>query len=343
MLSFVLYTLITLFFSYLGVRVGLRQRLSTWTRGAMHGGDAPPKLLDTSVIIDGRILEIVQAGFVDGRLIVPKFVLRELQTIADSVDGLKRGRGRRGLEVLSQLRDISQSLEVLDRDVPERDVDSKLVVLARDMGAHILTNDFNLNRVASLQGVKILNINQLANALKAVVIPGEAMAVTIVKDGKELNQGVGISRRRRGNRQSRRTMRSKRSYRGRSGIGIADGGRAHDLRQGEALKSMAPTRVTAILAAAGRGARLGMRKQLHELEGKPVAAWSLATIASCAIVTDVVIACEADEREAFARPGSLARRRQKCARGRCRRRAPARFGLCRVARGSGRHGDRDRA
>jgi uncharacterized protein YacL len=157
----------------------------------MHGGDAPPKLLDTSVIIDGRILEIVQAGFVDGRLIVPKFVLRELQTIADSVDSLKRGRGRRGLEVLSQLRDVSQSLEVLDRDVPERDVDSKLVVLARDMGAHILTNDFNLNRVASLQGVKILNINELANALKAVVIPGETMSVTIVKDGKEQNQGVG--------------------------------------------------------------------------------------------------------------------------------------------------------
>jgi uncharacterized protein YacL len=93
--------------------------------------------------------------------------------------------------VLSQLRDISQSLEVLDRDVAERDVDSKLVVLARDMGAHILTNDFNLNRVASLQGVKILNINELANALKAVVIPGESMSVTIVKDGKEQNQGVG--------------------------------------------------------------------------------------------------------------------------------------------------------
>ena len=191
LLGFVIYTLITMFFSYLGVRVGLRQRLSTWTRGAMHGGDAPPKLLDTSVIIDGRILEIVQAGFLDGRLIVPKFVLRELQTIADSVDSLKRGRGRRGLEVLSQLRDASQALEVLDRDVPERDVDGKLVVLARDMGAHILTNDFNLNRVASLQGVKILNINDLANALKPVVIPGEAMAVTIVKDGKEQNQGVG--------------------------------------------------------------------------------------------------------------------------------------------------------
>ncbi len=191
MLSFVLYALITMFFSYLGVRVGLRQRLSTWTRGAMHGGDAPPKLLDTSVIIDGRILEIVQAGFLDGRLIVPKFVLRELQTIADSVDALKRGRGRRGLEVLAQLRDASQSLEVLDRDVSERDVDGKLVVLARDMGAHILTNDFNLNKVASLQGVKILNINVLANALKPVVIPGEGMAVAIVKEGKEPNQGVG--------------------------------------------------------------------------------------------------------------------------------------------------------
>jgi len=143
------------------------------------------------VIVDGRILEVVDAGFIEGRLLVPKFVLKELQAIADSSDSIRRARGRRGLEVLNRLRETSGRLEVIDRDAPERDVDSKLVTLAHDLDAPILTNDYNLNRVARLQGVTILNVNELANAIKPVVLPGEEMSVSIIKDGKEQNQGVG--------------------------------------------------------------------------------------------------------------------------------------------------------
>lgn len=189
-ISFVLYALITLFFGYVGVRVGLRQRLTWWSKGAAYSSEVPPKLLDTSVIVDGRILEIVQAGFLDGRLMVPKFVLRELQLIADSADPVKRSRGRRGLEVLNKLREASAGLEISDLDAAERDVDGKLVALGRVLGAQVLTNDYNLNRVAKVQGVSVLNINELANALKPVVLPGEEMAVSIIKDGKEANQGV---------------------------------------------------------------------------------------------------------------------------------------------------------
>ncbi|MDQ6780400.1 MAG: TRAM domain-containing protein [Candidatus Eremiobacteraeota bacterium] len=192
-ISFVMYVIITLFFAYAGVRIGLRQRVSWWSRGSGSGSlgiAAPTKLLDTSVIVDGRVLEIVQAGFLDGTLLVPKFVLKELQLIADSADPVKRSRGRRGLEVLNKLRDTCKRLEISDADAPERDVDGKLVTLARTIGALILTNDYNLNRVARVQGVGVLNINELANALKPVVLPGEEMSVSIVKDGKEQNQGV---------------------------------------------------------------------------------------------------------------------------------------------------------
>lgn len=189
--SVTIYALITLFFAYTGIRIGLRQRLSSWMKSGPRDGDAPPKLLDTSVIVDGRVLEIVQAGFIEGRLLVPKFVLKELQVIADSGDAIRRARGRRGLEILNRLREASGRLEIIDQDAPERDVDSKLVTLARQMNAPILTNDYNLNRVAKLQGVTILNVNELANAIKPVVLPGEEMAVSIVKDGKEQNQGVG--------------------------------------------------------------------------------------------------------------------------------------------------------
>jgi len=189
-LSFALYAIITLFFGYVGVRVGLRHRITWWSRGAAYSSDVASKLLDTSVIVDGRVLEIVQAGFLDGRLLVPKFVLKELQLIADSADPVKRSRGRRGLEVLNKLRELSRSLEISELDAPERDVDGKLVTLARTLGAQILTNDYNLNRVARVQGVTVLNINELANALKPVVLPGEEMLVSIVKDGKEQNQGV---------------------------------------------------------------------------------------------------------------------------------------------------------
>ncbi|MDQ6767769.1 MAG: hypothetical protein M3Z41_08175 [Candidatus Eremiobacteraeota bacterium] len=189
-ISFVTNALITLFFGYFGMRVGLRQRLTWWSRGAAYSSEVPPKLLDTSVIVDGRILEIVEAGFLDGRLMVPKFVLRELQLIADSADPVKRSRGRRGLEVLNKLREISRGLEISDHDTPERDVDGKLVALGRTLGAQVLTNDYNLNRVAKVQGVAVLNINELANALKPVVLPGEEMIAKVVKDGKEPNQGV---------------------------------------------------------------------------------------------------------------------------------------------------------
>jgi uncharacterized protein YacL len=190
-ISIVIYMLITLFFAYMGIRIGLRQRLTNWMRGGLANSDAPPKLLDTSVIVDGRILEIVQAGFIEGRLLVPKFVLKELQAIADSADSIRRARGRRGLEILNRLREASGRLEVIDQDAPERDVDGKLVTVARELKAPVLTNDYNLNRVAKLQGVTILNVNELANAIKPVVLPGEEMAVNIIKDGKEQNQGVG--------------------------------------------------------------------------------------------------------------------------------------------------------
>jgi uncharacterized protein YacL len=189
-ISFVTNVLVTLFFAYFGVRLGLRQRLTWWSRGAAFSSEVAPKLLDTSVIVDGRILEIVEAGFLDGRLMVPRFVLRELQLIADSADPVKRSRGRRGLEVLNKLREISKGLEISDLDAPERDVDGKLVALGRTLGAQVLTNDYNLNRVAKVQGVSVLNINELANALKPVVLPGEEMIAKVVKDGKEPNQGV---------------------------------------------------------------------------------------------------------------------------------------------------------
>jgi uncharacterized protein YacL len=157
---------------------------------------APPRhrvLLDTSAIIDGRIADISATGFINGELIVPRFVLEELQHIADSPDVLRRNRGRRGLDMLNRMsKDSATPVSVLDidaRDVLE--VDGKLVQIAKQLNAPIITNDFNLNRVAELQGVLVLNINQLANAVKPVVLPGEEMAVHIIQQGKEINQGVG--------------------------------------------------------------------------------------------------------------------------------------------------------
>jgi uncharacterized protein YacL len=150
------------------------------------------KLLDTSAIIDGRIADICDTAFIGGTLVIPQFVLKELQLVADSPDGIKRQRGRRGLEVLDHLQKSSQvSTMISDIDFPEvKDVDSKLIELAKHMDAKIITNDFNLNKVAQLQGVPVLNINELANALKPVVLPGEALKVFILKEGKEKDQGV---------------------------------------------------------------------------------------------------------------------------------------------------------
>jgi len=150
-------------------------------------------ILDTSVIIDGRIVDVAKTGFLDGTMVVPRFVLTELQSIADSADTLKRNRGRRGLEVLNALQRLENvRLEITDQDFPEvMAVDGKLVELAKLTGMPLTTNDYNLNKVADLQGVKVLNINQLTNALKPVVLPGEEMMVRVIREGKEPRQGVG--------------------------------------------------------------------------------------------------------------------------------------------------------
>jgi len=150
------------------------------------------KILDTSVIIDGRIADICNTLFIDGSLVVPQFILKELQIVADSSDSVKRQRGRRGLDVLGQLQKSSQiSIVISEIDFPEiKEVDSKLIELAKYLDAKIVTNDFNLNKVAQLQGIPVLNINELANALKPVVLPGETIQAFILKEGKEKDQGV---------------------------------------------------------------------------------------------------------------------------------------------------------
>jgi uncharacterized protein YacL len=151
------------------------------------------KILDTSVIIDGRITDILETKFIEGVLIVPKFVLDELQQIADSSDSVKRSRGRRGLDVLNRLKkDKGTLLRITDQDFPETtEVDSKLVKLGKALDAKILTNDFNLHKVAQIQGVTVLNINLLANSLKPVVLPGEKMKIVVIKEGKDPGQGIG--------------------------------------------------------------------------------------------------------------------------------------------------------
>jgi uncharacterized protein YacL len=161
--------------------------------GARRGAGTQQVVIDTSAVIDGRIVDIGRTGFILGTLVVPRFVLDELQRIADSPDTIRRNRGRRGLEMLAALqRDSISPVEVSEASYPEiTEVDAKLVAYARDTGAAILTNDFNLNRVAELQGIRVLNINELANAVKAVVHPGEEMSVKIIQEGKEPGQGVG--------------------------------------------------------------------------------------------------------------------------------------------------------
>src|SRR5213083_757029 len=150
------------------------------------------KILDTSVIIDGRIADVCETGFVDGTLVIPQFVLKELQLVADSADSLKRNRGRRGLDILQRIQKTSGlEVSISDLDYPDvREVDLKLIELARALQGKIVTNDFNLNKVAQLRGVDVLNVNELANSLKPVVLPGEFMKVFILKEGQEYNQGV---------------------------------------------------------------------------------------------------------------------------------------------------------
>ncbi|MFI5199828.1 MAG: PIN/TRAM domain-containing protein [Candidatus Limnocylindrales bacterium] len=173
--------------------IGVFRRPEVADAAAIRKGD-PHIIVDTSAIIDGRIKEIVESGFIYGTLVVPRFVLEELQHIADSSDTLRRNRGRRGLEILAQMqKDSPTPVEIVEdevRDVTE--VDAKLVALAKRYSGAILTNDFNLNRVAELQGLRVLNINSLANAVKPAVLPGEGLHVKVIQDGKEAGQGVGF-------------------------------------------------------------------------------------------------------------------------------------------------------
>lgn len=160
--------------------------------GAETNGKANQKILDTSVIIDGRIADIAETGFLDGTLVVPQFVLHELQMVADSPDSMKRNRGRRGLDVLQRLQKMTNlKVQVVSEDFPQvPEVDMKLIELAKVYKCKVITNDFNLNKVAHVRGVEVLNINELANSLKPIVLPGELMRVFVLKEGKEYNQGV---------------------------------------------------------------------------------------------------------------------------------------------------------
>ena len=190
--------LVMLLMAYVGLIVGASKGdlLNLAALGGIFGGEKQGKrsykILDTSVIIDGRIADIAETGFLDGIIVTPQFVLRELQLVADSADSLKRNRGRRGLDVLQRLQKMATlQIQIVEDDFPAvREVDLKLIELAKVYEGKIITNDFNLNKVAQLQGVAVLNINELANSLKPIVLPGEIMKVFILKEGKEYNQGV---------------------------------------------------------------------------------------------------------------------------------------------------------
>jgi len=190
--------ILTLVFCYLGMVIGLRGKdefnvIIPYVRLRRQDQTEGVIVLDTSAIIDGRIVDVLKTKFMEGKIIMPKFVLKELQQIADSTDPVKRQRGRRGLDILHTIqKEIGQDIALHDEEFPEvQEVDAKLVKLAKLLEAKILTVDFNLNRVASLQGVKVLNINDLANSLKPMVFPGEEMRVKLIKEGKEHNQAVG--------------------------------------------------------------------------------------------------------------------------------------------------------
>jgi uncharacterized protein YacL len=188
-----IYALLTVIMAYLGLLIGSKKIEEFNFFGFGQSKEVgEQRILDTSVIIDGRIADISETGFLQGNLIVPRFVLDELQHIADSSDSVKRSRGRRGLDILNRMqRGAGVNIEITDQDFPKlKGVDAKLVALAKKMNAKIITNDFNLNKVAELQGIKILNVNELANALKPIVLPGESMSVKIIKEGKEPGQGV---------------------------------------------------------------------------------------------------------------------------------------------------------
>lgn len=196
-------TVIYIFMGYLGVNIATRKteeliniqnliKKFPREKEAKKVYEAAPKILDTSVIIDGRIADICKTGFVEGPLIIPEFVLKELQHIADSSVTIKRNRGRRGLDILNKIqKELNIDVKINTLDFPEiQEVDSKLLKLAQSINGKVVTNDYNLNKVAELQGVLVLNINELANAIKPVVLPGEEMLVQVIKDGKESGQGL---------------------------------------------------------------------------------------------------------------------------------------------------------
>lgn len=195
--SFITFSLM-LFMAYVGLVVGAAKGdyLDLSALGGIFSERGAQKLqpliLDTSVIIDGRVADVAETGFLAGLIVIPQFVLRELQQIADSADSMKRNRGRRGLDILQRIQKMAGvEVQISELDFPEiREVDHKLIEMARRVEGKIVTNDFNLNKVAQLRGVKVLNINELANALRPVVLPGEIMRVYILKEGKEYNQGV---------------------------------------------------------------------------------------------------------------------------------------------------------
>jgi len=190
---------LNLVFGYLGYRVARRKKdeipfdgmvpNTKFSKSITYG---KPKILDTSVIIDGRILDLLKTGFIEGKIIIPNFVLEELRHIADSSDSLKRNRGRRGLDILNEIqKQLAVSVEIVDFNCKEQlEVDSMLLKMAQKMDAFVVTNDYNLNKVAEFQGVMVLNINELSNAIKPVVLPGEEMTVTVIKSGKENGQGI---------------------------------------------------------------------------------------------------------------------------------------------------------
>lgn len=189
---------LNLLFGYSGLLLGFRKGKDFVLADVIkvfkgRGEEENIKILDTSVIIDGRIADVCETGFMEGVFIVPQFILHELQYIADSPDSLKRVRGRRGLDILQKIQKMSNiTVKVIDKDFPKiKEVDAKLVALAKMLGGKVVTNDFNLSKVAQLQGVTVLNFNELSNSLKPVVLPGEKMNIFIAKEGKEFNQGVG--------------------------------------------------------------------------------------------------------------------------------------------------------
>lgn len=197
-LIYSLRVVLTLIFCYLGMIMAIRGRdefniIVPYVKFSRQDQKDEIILLDTSVIIDGRIADICKTGFLDGKFIVPRFVLKELQQIADSSDSLKRERGRRGLDILSKLQKNSNiDVKIHNEDFADiKEVDLKLVKLAKVLAAKIFTNDYNLNKVSEIQGIRVLNVNELANSLRPVVLPGEMLEIRLIKEGKEYNQGVG--------------------------------------------------------------------------------------------------------------------------------------------------------